>query len=94
VVCFAYPFGKSDEASVEIVATVGFRMAFDAAGGPARLDGELDRWNVPRVEVSGEWSLATFAAVMEEIEAEGWGGHGRVRQPGDVVRRVAGTRVT
>jgi peptidoglycan/xylan/chitin deacetylase (PgdA/CDA1 family) len=71
VVCFAYPFGKSDEASVEIVATVGFRIAFDAEGGPARLDRELDRWNVPRVEVSGEWSLAKFAAVMEEIEAEG-----------------------
>jgi peptidoglycan/xylan/chitin deacetylase (PgdA/CDA1 family) len=65
VTCFAYPFGFFDPTTVELVQAAGFRLAFDAHGGIAHLDGGFDRWHVPRTEVSGTWTLAEFAAVIE-----------------------------
>ncbi len=61
--CFAYPFGAFSEVTTQIVIDAGYRIAFHAWDGIQYFDG-IDRWHVTRIEVSGNWDLATFAAVV------------------------------
>jgi peptidoglycan/xylan/chitin deacetylase (PgdA/CDA1 family)/uncharacterized protein YraI len=62
--CFAYPFGSYSDVTTEVVANSGYQIAFDAWNGVQYFDGSLNRWHVNRVEVSGFFDLATFAAVV------------------------------
>jgi peptidoglycan/xylan/chitin deacetylase (PgdA/CDA1 family) len=62
--CFAYPFGSYSEVTTQVVADSGYRIAFDAWNGIQYFDGSLNRWHVNRIEVSGFFDLATFAAVV------------------------------
>jgi peptidoglycan/xylan/chitin deacetylase (PgdA/CDA1 family)/uncharacterized protein YgiM (DUF1202 family) len=61
--CFAYPFGAFSDVTTQIVIDAGYRIAFHAWDGIQWLD-YLDRWHVTRIEVSGEWDISTFAAVV------------------------------
>lgn len=62
--CFAYPYGRFDDASAEIVAELGLDLAFDASGSPTAI-GALDRLHVPRFEIPNGIALADFAARVE-----------------------------
>ena len=62
--CFAYPFGSYSAATTDVVASVGYQIAFDATNGVQYFDGSLNRWHVSRVEVSGFLDLSTFASVV------------------------------
>lgn len=61
--CFAYPFGAFSDVTTQIVIDAGYRIAFHAWDGIQYFDG-IDRWHITRIEVSGDWDLATFAAVV------------------------------
>lgn len=61
--CFAYPFGAFNEITTQIVIDVGYQIAFHAWDGLQYFD-YMDRWHITRIEVSGEWDLSTFAAVV------------------------------
>jgi peptidoglycan/xylan/chitin deacetylase (PgdA/CDA1 family)/GT2 family glycosyltransferase len=58
IASFAYPFGKHDRATVRAVAQAGYEGACTVEIRPARL-GE-DPLRIPRIEVRGGDSLATF----------------------------------
>jgi len=64
VVTFAYPYGRFDEASSEVVAELGFDLAFDAWGEPTAV-GDLDRLHVPRLEIPNGLSLDDFITRVE-----------------------------
>jgi peptidoglycan/xylan/chitin deacetylase (PgdA/CDA1 family) len=66
VTCFAYPFGHFNETTIATVQSAGYQVAFGANGGQGSLT-TLNRWNVPRIEVSGEWTLEDFIAIMEDV---------------------------
>jgi peptidoglycan/xylan/chitin deacetylase (PgdA/CDA1 family) len=61
--CFAYPFGAFSDVTTQIVIDAGYRIAFHAWDGIQWFD-SVDRWHVTRIEVSGDWDLSTFAAVV------------------------------
>jgi len=61
--CFAYPFGAFSDVTTQIVIDAGYRIAFHAWDGIQYFDG-IDRWHITRIEVSGDWDLATFATVV------------------------------
>jgi uncharacterized protein YgiM (DUF1202 family)/peptidoglycan/xylan/chitin deacetylase (PgdA/CDA1 family) len=61
--CFAYPFGAFTDVTTQIVIDAGYRLAFHAWDGIQWFD-YIDRWHITRIEVSGDWDLATFAAVV------------------------------
>jgi peptidoglycan/xylan/chitin deacetylase (PgdA/CDA1 family) len=61
---FAYPFGDYDEATIPALEAAGYTAAFDAWGGPAPIGPTVDRWHIPRIEVGGDDTLATFAAKL------------------------------
>ncbi len=61
--CFAYPFGAFSEVTTQIVIDAGYRIGFHAWDGIQFFD-SFDRWHITRIEVSGDWDLATFAAVV------------------------------
>lgn len=61
--CFAYPFGAFDATTTQIVIDAGYRVAFHAWDGVQYFD-YIDRWHITRIEVSGEWDIATFASVV------------------------------
>jgi peptidoglycan/xylan/chitin deacetylase (PgdA/CDA1 family) len=61
--CFAYPYGAYNGATTDIVAGSGYAIAFDAWDGAADITG-LDRYHVPRIEVSGFMTLDEFAASL------------------------------
>jgi peptidoglycan/xylan/chitin deacetylase (PgdA/CDA1 family) len=67
VTCFAYPFGHFNDTTIATVESAGYEIAFGASGGQAHL-ATLDRWNVPRIEVSGDWTLEDFIWIMEDIQ--------------------------
>lgn len=58
--CFSYPYGKFNDASVKVVAELGFDLAFDASGTPTAFDA-IDRFHLPRFEVHNGMSLEAFA---------------------------------
>jgi hypothetical protein len=59
----AWPYGDWDASAIQAAADAGILGAFDAWGGPADLTA-LDPWHIPRILVSGDYDLATFAAVV------------------------------
>lgn len=61
--CFAYPFGAFNDVTTQIVIDAGYQVAFHAWDGVQYFDW-IDRWHITRIEVSGEWDLSTFAAVV------------------------------
>jgi peptidoglycan/xylan/chitin deacetylase (PgdA/CDA1 family) len=61
--CFAYPYGAYDGATTDIVAGSGYAIAFDAWDGAADIT-TLNRYHIPRIEVSGFMSLDEFAASL------------------------------
>jgi peptidoglycan/xylan/chitin deacetylase (PgdA/CDA1 family)/uncharacterized protein YgiM (DUF1202 family) len=61
--CFAYPFGAFSDVTTQIVIDAGYRIAFHAWDGIQWFE-SIDRWHVTRIEVSGDWDLSTFAAVV------------------------------
>jgi peptidoglycan/xylan/chitin deacetylase (PgdA/CDA1 family)/uncharacterized protein YraI len=61
--CFAYPFGAFSDVTTQIVIDAGYKVAFHAWDGVQYFD-YIDRWHITRVEVSGDWDLSTFAAVV------------------------------
>jgi peptidoglycan/xylan/chitin deacetylase (PgdA/CDA1 family)/uncharacterized protein YgiM (DUF1202 family) len=61
--CFAYPFGAFSDVTTQIVIDAGYRIAFHAWDGIQWFE-SIDRWHVTRIEVSGEWDISTFAAVV------------------------------
>ena len=63
ITCFAYPFGAFDGVTTQIVIDAGYQVAFHAWDGVQYFD-SIDRWHITRIEVSGEWDLATFATVV------------------------------
>lgn len=67
VTCFAYPFGHFNDATVGTVQPAGYVIAFGAHSGQGHIEA-LNRWNVPRIEVSGEWTLEDFIAIMETVQ--------------------------
>jgi len=64
VVTFAYPYGKFDEVSPDVVAELGFDLAFNAWGEPTAV-GDIDRLHVPRFEIPNGISLDDFIARVE-----------------------------
>ncbi len=66
VTCFAYPFGQFNDTTISTIKSAGYEIAFGATGGQGHI-AALDRWNVPRIEVSGEWTLEDFIAIMEDV---------------------------
>jgi peptidoglycan/xylan/chitin deacetylase (PgdA/CDA1 family) len=63
ITCFAYPYGAYNWATTDIVAGSGYALGFNAWGGIAPLDG-LDRYHVPRIEVSGWTTVDDLAAAL------------------------------
>ena len=61
---FAYPYGRFDEASPEVVVELGFDLAFDAWGEPTAV-GDIDRLHVPRFEIPNGISLDAFITRVE-----------------------------
>jgi hypothetical protein len=49
--------------TTQIVIDAGYRIAFHAWDGIQWFE-SIDRWHVTRIEVSGEWDISTFAAVV------------------------------
>jgi len=56
---FAYPYGEFNDASSEVVRELGFDLAFNASGTPITI-GDIDRFHVPRFEISNGISLEEF----------------------------------
>ncbi len=65
--CFAYPIGHFNDTTIAAVQSAGYEIAFGANVGQGSL-ASLNRWNVPRIEVSGEWTLEDFIAIMEDVQ--------------------------
>ncbi|MCO5221862.1 MAG: SH3 domain-containing protein [Thermomicrobiales bacterium] len=61
--CFAYPFGAFNDTTTQIVIDAGYQVAFHAWDGLQYFE-YMDRWHITRIEVSGDWDLSTFAAVV------------------------------
>ncbi len=61
--CFAYPFGAFSDVTTQLVIDAGYRIDFHAWDGIQWFE-SIDRWHVTRIEVSGDWDLATFASVV------------------------------
>lgn len=61
---FAYPYGDFNDASTEIVESLGFDLAFNAWGKPIEID-DIDRWHVPRFEIPHGITLDAFIARVE-----------------------------
>jgi peptidoglycan/xylan/chitin deacetylase (PgdA/CDA1 family) len=61
--CFAYPFGSYDQTSTDVVAYVGYQIAFDA-WGMRSVVGSLDPYHISRKEIDGDFDLATFQAIL------------------------------
>lgn len=61
--CFAYPFGAFSDVTTQIVIDAGYRIAFHAWDGIQWFE-SMDRWHITRIEVSGEWGIETFGAVV------------------------------
>jgi hypothetical protein len=61
--CFAYPFGSSDQTSTDVVAYVGYGIAFDA-WGMRSVVGTLDPYHILHKEIDGDFDLATFQAIL------------------------------
>jgi peptidoglycan/xylan/chitin deacetylase (PgdA/CDA1 family)/uncharacterized protein YraI len=59
----AWPYGDWNASAVQAAADAGLIAAFDAWGGPADPTA-LDPWHIPRILVSGDYDLVTFAAVV------------------------------
>jgi peptidoglycan/xylan/chitin deacetylase (PgdA/CDA1 family) len=59
----AWPYGDWNAGAVRAAAAAGILAAFDAWGGPANLSA-LDPWHIPRILISGDYDLDTFAAVV------------------------------
>ncbi|MEZ4521739.1 MAG: polysaccharide deacetylase family protein [Thermomicrobiales bacterium] len=60
---FAYPFGAWDSRVISVVKAAGYCGAVHAWEG--QMWTPEKRWNEPRVEISGELSLAAFASLIE-----------------------------
>jgi peptidoglycan/xylan/chitin deacetylase (PgdA/CDA1 family) len=56
---FAYPFGEHDKRVRTIVEEAGYRAAFTFRNG--RITSELDRYRLPRLNMTGDRGLARFA---------------------------------
>lgn len=65
ITCFAYPFGAYSGLTPYVVIEAGYLMAFNVNGGLQALDGSIDRWHIPRVNVSGNGTLDDFIASLE-----------------------------
>src|SRR5215218_6380011 len=63
ITCFAYPFGSYDQTSTDVVAYVGYKIAFDAWGMQGVV-GTLDPYHISRKEIDGDFDLATFQAIL------------------------------
>jgi peptidoglycan/xylan/chitin deacetylase (PgdA/CDA1 family) len=61
--CFAYPYGAYNGATTDIVAGSGYAIAFDAWDGAADLT-DINRYHIPRIEVSGFMTLDDFIASL------------------------------
>lgn len=64
VATFAYPYGKFDEATPDVVDELGFDLAFDAWGEPTAI-ADIDRLHVPRFEIPNGISLDEFITRVE-----------------------------
>jgi uncharacterized protein YraI/peptidoglycan/xylan/chitin deacetylase (PgdA/CDA1 family) len=64
VTCFAYPFGDYNHVTDYVMIDSGFLIGYNAWGGPAPLDGSLNRWHVTRINISGAYTLSDFIAVI------------------------------
>lgn len=62
--CFAYPFGSYNQITDYVVIDSGYQIAYNAWGGPAQLNGSLDRWHITRINIDGSYSLDDFIAVV------------------------------
>jgi peptidoglycan/xylan/chitin deacetylase (PgdA/CDA1 family) len=60
----AWPYGDWNWSAVQAAADSGLIAGFDAWGGPAYLS-SLDPWHIPRILISGDYGLETFAAVVQ-----------------------------
>jgi peptidoglycan/xylan/chitin deacetylase (PgdA/CDA1 family) len=60
----AWPYGDWNWSAVQAASDSGLIAGFDAWGGPAYLS-SLDPWHIPRILISGDYDLATFASVVQ-----------------------------
>jgi peptidoglycan/xylan/chitin deacetylase (PgdA/CDA1 family) len=64
VQAFAFPFGLWDHAALRHLQGAGLLIAFQLGGAP---DPDLPILTLPRILVSGDWTLAHFAAKLARI---------------------------
>lgn len=62
--CFAYPFGAYNTTTTQVVIDAGYLIAYDAWWGQAPLNASLNRWHIPRMNVSGFYTMADFIALV------------------------------
>jgi peptidoglycan/xylan/chitin deacetylase (PgdA/CDA1 family) len=76
---FAYPWGRHNSASRHAVARAGYQCALSCEHAPVH-EG-FDRWAVPRVNISKDYSLNDFAAVVAgDWDYLGWAQKLKVRK--------------
>lgn len=66
--CFAYPFGRYNDSTNQILTNDGFKIAFNAWGGASPISSNVDPLHVLRKEIDPQFDLPTFI----EIVTKGW----------------------
>ncbi|MBV8245187.1 MAG: polysaccharide deacetylase family protein [Candidatus Eremiobacteraeota bacterium] len=86
VVSYAYPSGRFNHTTEEILEHTAVRLAFTT--DPVYTRGHRDQFDLTRVRVKGGWSLADFISALSYAEA-----HRPAVAPYDSVKSVSGIEV-
>src|SRR5574344_754840 len=62
-IVFCYPFGDVTDNEKALVKEAGYQMAFTTVGG--RISPKMDKYDLPRVRMSGGISLSSFIKAVE-----------------------------